>query len=488
MELRQYIRLILKNWWLILAFTLIAVTVTLLFTYAQTPIYQADSTYVTRLNPNATNNATDASIFGFDTLLNQQRIFVTYCDVMSSTAVKTRAFEIANLSSANVNADDYSGVCTVLPESNVLQLSVTGPAPAVVQNLNQAIGLAAIERINALYPPFPIEQLDEVSLLPQPISPNVQFNLLLSIALGLTVSIMVILLLDQMRNPLEQVQARSIYDVEYNLYNTRYFKDRVGQEIERSRIHARPVTLALLRLVPNEDFDVLPEAAQTSLKRAAATMLQDNLRRGDIISHYKNSTFQVLLPETSGDTAIEIVTELHNIIRRNYIEAGIYKTNFAVNTGLVEASGGMLDTSSMTDLAQKALEKADNNGKNIIELTRTTPRPFVYEHEGFDLGSTDPNATQPILFEDEDEIAEQAVSSSRSRRQGRGGSFSETTVSPSQSRSGDTVADVDSGGADPFTSNKSDVDGQQFEEYSFDDEDFDTGSDANNNEDHNDKN
>lgn len=483
MELRQYIRLILKNWWLILAFTLIAVTVTLLFTYAQTPIYQADSTYVTRLNPDAAGNTSDASIFGFDTLLNQQRIFVTYCDVMSSSAVQTRALEIANLSNANINIDDYSTVCTVLPESNVLQLSVTGPAPAVVRNLNQAIGLAGIERINALYPPFPIEQLDEVALLPQPISPNIQFNLLLSVALGLTVSIMVILLLEQLRNPLEQVQARSIYDVEYNLYNNRYFKERVGQEIERSRIHARPVTLSLMRLVPNEDFDVLPEAAQTSLKRAAANLLQDNLRRGDIISHYKNATFQLLLPETSGDTAIEIVTELHNIIRRNYIEAGIYKTNFAVNSGLVEASGGMLDTSSMMDLAQKALEKADNNGKNIIELTRTTPRPFVYEHEGFDLGSTDPNATQPIVFEDEDEVAEPVVSGSRSRRQGRGGAFAETTASASQTRS-ETVADA----SDPFTANREDIENQDYQDYSFDDEDFDTGSGSNNNEDHTDKN
>lgn len=412
MELREYIRIIFKNWWLILAITLISITLTLLLTYSQTPVFQATSTYVTRLTLDEEN--ADNAIFGLDTLLTQQRIFVTYCDVLSSQAVRVRAIELMGANPASLPPSQYEVVCNVLPESNVLQLNVNGPSIPVIERMNQAIGLAGMERINALYSIFPIEPLDPVEVEPEPISPNYPFNAVLSVALGLTISITLALLLEQLRNPLEEIQARSIYDVEFNLYNTRYFRDRMGQEIERARIHARPLTLALVRLVPNEDFDMLPEHAQLSLLRVGANILEDNLRRGDIIAHYKDSMFEILLPETSGDTAIELITELHNLIRRNYIESGIYKTNFSVNSGLVESSGGMLDVPQMMEEANKALQKADNKGKNIIELTRTTPRPFVFEHEAFDLDNIDPNATQPIVFQTEGN-AEQATSTRRRR-------------------------------------------------------------------------
>lgn len=375
MEFREYARVVLGRWWLILAITLVAVTVTMIFSYNQTPIYQASSTYVTRLNTNSISS--DSYIFGIDTLMGRQRIFVTYCDVMASQTVLLRAFELMNIEPGLYDPDLYSIECVVLPESNVLQLTVDGPVQALIRNLNESIGLAAIERINALYAPFPIETLDPVALDDAPVSPNYNFNLILSAVFGVVISVTLALLLEQLRDPLSDIEGLSIRDVRFNVYNARYFHDRLGQEIERSRIRARPLSLAVMDIRPTEDFALLPQTAQEALLRTAANIVHDNLRQGDLIAHLRGTRFQVVLPETPGDEAVEIAQNLSQLVRQNYVEAGLYRTNFSLSTGIVESSGGMLTISEMLGQAEKALERADGTGTSRIELIRTTPRPFV---------------------------------------------------------------------------------------------------------------
>lgn len=398
MEIREYLRIFLKNWWLIVAITLLSMTITMIVSYAQTPIYQSTATYVTRLNLDVNDEgSTSTAIFGLDTLLSRQRIFVTYCDILTSSTVRQRAYQLVNIDPIAYELADYNVTCVVRPESNVLQVSAQGSIPAIVESLNHAVGLAGMERINQLYSIFPVSPLDEVMLEPNPVSPNYAFNLALSVTLGLAVSVTLTLLLEYLVNPLRDIEAMSIRDVRFNLYNTRYFMERLTQEIERSRLRARPLTLAHLRIVTNEDFDLLPDLVQESLLRAATVIIQNQLRQGDMLAHYRGTVFELLLPETPGDEALEMVSKIHKAITEHYLEAGLYRTNFSMNSGLVESSGGMLEAEEMLDESSKALRKANASGTNNIELTRTTPRPFVFEYEGIALGGDEVSAPQPEL-------------------------------------------------------------------------------------------
>lgn len=384
----DYLRIVLRYWWLILGITLLSLTVTMIFTYNQTPIYRATSTYVTKLST-GNSGGTDSTILGLDTLMRQQRIFVTYCDIFKSQSVRTRAYEIMDIDPIANAMEKYTVNCNVFPESNVLSVSITGMIPPVVQQLNQAIGLSGVERINSLYQLFPIELLDPVFLEEDPISPSYTFNLVLGVVFGLIVGVGTVFVLEFFRNPLRDIQQLSIRDVRFNLYNNRYFQDRLGQEITRSKMRSRPLTLLYIRLIPNEDFALLQENIQESLFRRAALLIEDNLREGDIMSHLRDNIFQILLPETPGDEALDLIRDLIEIVRQTAIEAGMYKSYFALNAGLVESSGGMLDSVMMGDEAEKALRNSDNSGRNLIKLTRTTPRPFVF------------GEVEPTTFEDE---------------------------------------------------------------------------------------
>jgi diguanylate cyclase (GGDEF)-like protein len=383
MELREYMRILLKRWWLIGSLTLLSLVTALLFSYAQTPIYESTSTYVTKLNTGLPNNAdtADTGIYAMDTLTGRARIFVTYCQIMTSQAVRAEAFSLLSLDSTAVDTTKYDVFCTNLPETNVLLVTVQGPSPELVKRLNEAIGVAGVSRTNSLYSFYPLEPLDPVALAEDQVSPKHSQNAILGGALGLAVGITLALMVEYLRSPLERLEAMSIRHPQMGVYNERYFKQRLEEETNRAHARLRPISVALVRLHPNEDFALLPEQVQTALLRNAAVLMEDQIRQGDILAYVKPQTFGILLAETPGDEAQTLLQQLHTDIRSHTFEVKGYVSSFIANTGVVASSGGSIGYQAMLDKAGEALITAEQIGENTIHLIRATPRPFLTSGE-----------------------------------------------------------------------------------------------------------
>jgi capsular polysaccharide biosynthesis protein len=369
MELREYVKLFTKNLWVIITVTLAATTLTLIFSYQQVPVYESSSTYVARLR--STTDSFD-QVYSLDTLMGRARIQTTYCDLIESHAVWNRSLQLLNLDATTPWMRAYFVECTVLPESSVLKIIVRGPVPTMVERFNQAIGLAGMERVNTLFPPFPIEPLDEVTLNPVPVSPNHFFNTALGGVLGFAVSLALIMGINYMRSPQESLEALSIRDNRFNLYNLRYFQMRLSEEINRSRVRQRPVSMAAIRILPNEDFALMPESVRESLLRLSVMQIEDNLNPGDILTHWKGLIFYALMPETPGDEAFNLMSKVNIALRGEVIEVGSYRAYFTANAGVVENNAGVLDSYKTVETAVNMLEKADQQGENQIEMTCAT--------------------------------------------------------------------------------------------------------------------
>ncbi|MFN8373171.1 MAG: diguanylate cyclase [Anaerolineae bacterium] len=385
MELREYVRIILKSWWLIVPITLLSLSVALFFSYQQIPIYESTTSYVTGLSTGIGN--TPDTIYAFDTLTGRDRIFVTYCKIMESDAVWRRAQELLGMNpdAPGIDLKLYTRACSNLPSSNILLLVVQGPSPQLVSDLNTAIGLAGIEQGNPMFPYFPVTRLDPVYLEPEPISPSHSRDALLGGAIGLVISVTIALVLDNLRSPLERLESLSIRDPLLNTFNDRYFQQRLTEEVNRARIRYRPLSMVFSRLVPNEDFALLPENIQDMLMRNAAMYMQNMLREGDLLAYNrKQDIFEILLPETPNHEAKELVTKLHTEVRNQTFRVDQYVSNFSMSSGVVEGSGETLELQTMIQQAIKALEKARQNGENTIVFMRGAPSPFVLEDTDMD--------------------------------------------------------------------------------------------------------
>lgn len=378
MELRQYLRILLGKWWIIIPLTLMGFTYSLVFSYSRTPIYQSSSTYVTALDSSLYTTGEGDALYGFDSLTGaDQRIFVTYCSVLTSQVVISRAYTLLNVQNNSVDPSDYKVTCSNLPETNVLLLTVTGPAPKVVEKLNEAIGTTGLVETNALYRLFPLKKLDPVGLEPDPISPKIPQNAALGTGVGLILGISLAFLIEYFQAPSTRLEALSIRNAQMGVYNERYFRQRFEQEINRAHARNRPISMAMLNLIPNEDFRLLPENAQVTLYRMAAVMTEDRVGKDNIVAYLRPQTLGILLAETPADQAQELLEKLHGEIRKHHFESDGYSTTFVANSGLVTSSGAALDYYGMLDKASEALKVANKAGENTIHLIRATPLPFV---------------------------------------------------------------------------------------------------------------
>lgn len=396
MELREYLRILLKRWWLIVPLTMLSLTTALLFSYNQTPVYEAQSSYVTKLDSTLPGGA-DTMIYAMDTLSGRERIFITYCEVMMSQTIRNEAFKLVGVSPEEVEADDnYKVTCTNLPETNVLLVSVQGPSPSLVVRLNEAVGLLGIARASTLYSYFPLEKLDPVTLNETPISPKNLQNGVLGGVLGLALGVSLALMIEYLRSPLDRLEAMSIRHPQLGIYNERYFRQRFEEETNRAHARLRPIAVAMLRLDPNEDFALLPEVVQTTLLRSAALMMNDSLRASDLVAYLKPRTFGIILPETPGDEAQSLLQKLHMDLRAQTFEAGGYVSSFVANTGLVSSSGGTMGYQTTLQKAVEALRAADEIGENTIHLVRATPRPFLTSEGADETSASGSDATLPF--------------------------------------------------------------------------------------------
>ena len=181
MARRATVRGVLRQLWLIVLVTSLAVLSALLYTSIATPTYSARGTYV--IGPSDDITEPDTIVRTFDSLQGQG-IVPTLVELLSSKATASRVGERIGLSEAQLDAYDVRA--NVLSSSNTLELTVRGPDARQTSRLASGIGRDAASTFEGLYSVYQIVPLDEPEQADEPTSPNPVRNVVLSLLLGLT--------------------------------------------------------------------------------------------------------------------------------------------------------------------------------------------------------------------------------------------------------------------------------------------------------------
>lgn len=181
MEIKIFLQLLLKKWWLILSITVIAVVGTAIFTYFQRPVYSASVTYVVSPSSDLLNGTNFLS--GLSVLGGQPTIANTFASIASSANVKQQAVEILGLNAAQaINLVVDSRVQT---NTNILQVTVEGTDPLLVQAFAAKVGESTVDYVHRLGGVYDLKILDDAKSPDRPVRPNLKLNLVLSLGLGL---------------------------------------------------------------------------------------------------------------------------------------------------------------------------------------------------------------------------------------------------------------------------------------------------------------
>jgi len=167
----------------------------------------------------------------------------------------------------------------------------------------------------------------------------------------------------------EDLKQISITDPLTELYNRRFFQERLTEEIQRAKRHSQPVSLIMLDIDNFKNYnDVHGHLAGDEALRVAAAILKNSVRSIDIVTRYGGEEFAVILP-TTDVVAAHVIAER---IRSRMADRSFPDRSFEPDAKL-SASLGIAcfprDSESLFELisnADKALYLAKVSGKNLV--------------------------------------------------------------------------------------------------------------------------
>ncbi len=300
MEITLYLQVFRRGWWIILVTTLIATNVSLLVSYFTPPVYQTSERFI--VSPNAGIFSSSWDIVSSLETLDRRSIINTYKELLANQTVYGKSPEIQKLG-PDFDVSAYSITVVVVPDTNILKLTVEGPDPNGVVVVANAVASEAVKYINQLYPVYNFNILDNPVSPDAPIRPEPVNNAGLAAVFGFIVGVVLAFSREQLQNTVEKLRERSIIDVASSAYTRSYFERRLREEMTR-QIDSN-LSVAIVNFRGLEDVaNILPQPIINSLINGLTQTLKSELRGRDLVGRWDRAQLAVLLPSTPG-SAVE---------------------------------------------------------------------------------------------------------------------------------------------------------------------------------------
>lgn len=296
MELRRYLEIVGRRWWMVATAVGITTLLTVMLVVQQPWVYGASGTYVVR--PRSVDSA--EVVRAIDTLIRGVEINSTYATIARSEAIRDGARErlgpTFSASGMTVNSD-------VLTGTNVLVISVRGPEPEATAQFARAVGDETVAYIAALEDAFELKPLDSAVVDERPVGPNKVLTVITGILFGAMIGVAGALVADALSRAAMQKRGqlgddpewrKAITDQPTGTFHDDFFMMRFSEEMSRAKHSDRAFAVGLLRfVVPTELID----KDHTTLLRSAADSAASWLRDEDVLSHVGGETLAVLFPD-----------------------------------------------------------------------------------------------------------------------------------------------------------------------------------------------
>jgi diguanylate cyclase (GGDEF)-like protein len=354
MELKAYWRILRRRWWLVLLGFAAVFGLTWVLSSRQPPIYEASTTFVIR--PRASESSVgEEFVRALDIVSRRVEINTTFAEVATSRLIKKQAVERLGLSSAE--QQDLKVNARVVGGTNVMEISVEGRDPAVTRDFANAVGAETVAYVGQLYDVFELEPLDEANLPRTPSRPNVAVNLAMGSVLGLALGASLVFVLQYLETTAVERESFNIIERETGAYTRSYLLHRLWGEVSRARRSKRPLSLGLIRM----EFDGEPSAHNTrdhaEVMRLTKATVERSLREEDVLARFDADTFAVLLPDTSGQQAQNLLKKTITRVRSmpHYAELRKYASEVRPMLGVATYVDFRVEPERFLDDAIKSL-------------------------------------------------------------------------------------------------------------------------------------
>jgi diguanylate cyclase (GGDEF)-like protein len=164
------------------------------------------------------------------------------------------------------------------------------------------------------------------------------------------------------------LRALMIRDSLTGLLNHTATEERLIAEVARAQRHRRPLAYTLMDL---DNFkkvnDTYGHATGDRVLVSLARLLQQRLRKSDVIGRIGGEEFVIIFTDTDGPTAVRVVNELRERFSFVRHAAGGQSFHVTLSAG-VAVYPEHIDPIGLNEAADKALYEAKQQGRNRVEL------------------------------------------------------------------------------------------------------------------------
>lgn len=374
MEIKLYFRMLQKGWWIILLVALVALASSLAVSFLTTPQYSATARFI--ITPSSSLK-TSTEVINSLNMLDRASVVATYVEVMNSDKILDDSLTFLNVSYDSIK--EYTVQAVALPSSSVLELTVTGSDPKLVAELSNAIGQQTIVFSNSINFILAINFLDTATQPVFPVSPQPLRDAGIALMLGIVAGASLAVVSEQIRIPLESFRQRTRLDNVTGVYNARFFRQVVEQEIAKD-VNGE-LSVGIVELTGMKDLmESLPSSGFQYLLNKITGVLRKELRGNDIIGRWNDISFIVMLPATPSIAAKRTYDRIYQALSKEII-----LSTFDVAINLDPHIGGSVYSNAITaqDLfvkAESSLEKACLSSQNSVSLWELNT-PFWVEED-----------------------------------------------------------------------------------------------------------
>ncbi len=168
---------------------------------------------------------------------------------------------------------------------------------------------------------------------------------------------------DETAKIVKSVEHETIFDNKFGVYNKRYLLTKIEQEIELISKFDHKSSLIMIELSKTLKESVKNEKALTLMTRTIARLLLKTSRRSDVVAHYGNGLFAMLLKYTDIPSAKKASERLCELVSNSNFFLADREIQLRISVGITD-----IDTEhSVEEIVVSALngiEKAYEN-KNV---------------------------------------------------------------------------------------------------------------------------
>lgn len=165
----------------------------------------------------------------------------------------------------------------------------------------------------------------------------------------------------------EELKMLSMTDPLTGLFNRRYFRERLFEEVERVKRHNECFTTFVLDI---DDFkyynDRYGHAAGDEILKRVSRAIRDAVRSMDVVARYGGEEFAVILPHTGKTDSYATAERIRKEIEGLKNSSSIFKEWPTISIGIAEYPKDANTIDDLIDNADRAMYIAKRLGKNRV--------------------------------------------------------------------------------------------------------------------------